>query len=331
MNIIDPISNKEYDLFSDVGKNLLKMYVKQLMTGGSGKSKKGGNPRGRGGTGKTYQRNQNSKKTLETKAGKKSSITYTKTQQQQQKARERVQNKFFRKKIKEINKEINNAATDPLYNTSFQNADGIFENIIDENITPEDLINIRHKLQLTKEDEKYINMMIKQQMDLSTRSAAGALKQTTMGLKGLMDNRKSWWERMLFAILFLSFFRSVAPTFIDIESNLPITAGFTEFGGYSFDYFQMLNKEREKNDITAAVAAAADVHLSKSEGQKITAEGYLKSVPTQVIEKIQSISGKIDDLGENKSLYMKGFMLVILGIIMYNMGLYNVSTNRSLI
>ena len=129
-------------------------------------------------------------------------------------------------------------------------------------------------------------------------------------------------------ILFLSFFRSVAPTFIDIESNLPTTAGF---GGYSYNYFKMLDKEREKNDIDAASLGAADVHLSKSKGQKIAAEGYLKSVPKQVIEKLKSISGKIDDLGENKSLYMKGFMLVILGIIMYSMGLFKVSTNRSLI
>lgn len=324
MNIIDPISNKEYDLFSDVGKNLLKMYVKQMMTGGSGKSKKGGNPGGRGGKGKKKIKRKNP---LKTKAGKKSSIIHIKTQKKQKKHITKAQNRFIRKKIKEINK----AAKIPLYNTSFENANSIFENIINENVNSHDLINIKDKLKLTEEDEEYINMMIKQQIDLSTYTAGSALKQTTLGLTGLMDNRKSWWERMLFAILFLSFFRSVAPTIIDMESNLPITAGFTEFGGYSFDYFQMLNKEREKNDVTAAASAAADVHLSKRKGQKIIAEGYLKSVPTQVIEKIQSISGKIDDLGENKQLYMKGFMLVILGIIMYNMGLYNVSTNRSLI
>lgn len=327
MNIIDPISNKEYDLFTDAGKKLLKMYVNQLMTGGSRKStKRGGNPKGRGGKGKTYQ-NTSRNSFSKTKGGLKSLRTTHKTEQQQQQHKRHVQNKFIENKIKQIDEIIKN----PLYNTSFKNANSLVKNIISKNINPIELINIKDKLKLTEEDEKYINMMIGQQIDLSTYTAVGASKQTTMGLKGLMGSQKSWWERMLFAILLLSLFRSVAPAFIDIQSNLPITAGFTEFGGYSFEYFESLDKEREENDAAAAAVAAADVHLSKSKGQKVTAEGYLKSVPKNVIDQIQSISGKIDNLGENKQLYIKGFMLVILGIIMYNMGFYHVATNRYLI
>lgn len=320
MNIIDPISNKEYDLFTDVGKNLLKMYVNQLMTGGSRKST-------RGGKGNTQSSRYNTGHIHKNRQGIKSSRTTNKTNQEQQQHKRRVQNKFIKNKIKQIETEMQH----PLYKVLFENTNSFIENIISENIDPEELIDIKDKLELTEDDEKYINMMIKQQIDLSTYTAVGALKQTIIGLNGLMDNRKSWWERILFAILFLSLFRSVAPAFIDTQSNLPTTAGFTEFGRYSFEYFQSLDKEREQNDNDKTAAAAADVHLSKPEGQKITAEGYLESVPRKVINKLKSIPDKIENLGENKQLYIKGFMLVILGIIMYNMGLYKVSTTRSLI
>lgn len=329
MNIIDPISNKEYDLFSDVGKNLLKMYVNQLMTGGGGsrKSTRGGNPIGRGGKGKTYQRNKNTKS--KTKPGNKSSRINRKTQQQQQHIKQ-AQEKFIKKKLKHIEQKMEH----PLYKASFKN-------IISGNIQPQEFIDIKDKLELPKKDDKYITMMLQQQIELSTYTAVGALKQTTIGLKGLMDNRKSWWERMLFAILFLSLFRTVAPTSLDINSLT--TAEIINFGEYSYDYLNMVDKEREENDNKAAAAGAVDTHLSKSEGQKIIAEGYLKHIesllklaegytaPGWVIHKLKSIPGKIDNLGENKQLFIKGFMLLILSYFMYNMGIYHVATNRYII
>lgn len=334
MNIIDPISNKEYDLFSDVGKNLLKMYVNKLMTGGS---RKGGNPKGRGGGGKTYRHKPSTKASSKSRQGIKSSKIQIKTQQAQNDLRRRAQETFIKRKLKQIEKEME----DPLYEDSFRNGNSFIKNIENNHIKPKELINIKYKLKLTEkdkeyinmieEDENYINMMLKQQIELSTYTAVSAFKQTQIGLAGLMNPKKPLWERMVFAILFLSLFRSIAEKVIDPQTNLPITAGFTEFGGYSYDYFKMIDKEREKIDNEAAAAAAADNILTKKKGIIITANEYLKSVPTDVIDKIQEISGKIDNLGENKQLYIKGIMLVILGIVMYHMGLYKVPSGRYLI
>ena len=66
MNIIHPLTNEAHDINSEEGINLLKKYVNTLMKGGSKQSSKsaskpGGNPKGRSGKGKTYNKQTQSR------------------------------------------------------------------------------------------------------------------------------------------------------------------------------------------------------------------------------------------------------------------------------
>ena len=71
-NIVDPLTNELYSIFSKRGKLLLKNYVTLLQNGGS--RNKGGNPQGRG-PGKSQRKQAQSKYSnvgKKTRAGRKS-------------------------------------------------------------------------------------------------------------------------------------------------------------------------------------------------------------------------------------------------------------------
>jgi hypothetical protein len=339
MNIIHPLTNEVYDIHSEEGLNLLKKYVNTLMTGGSKKSKKnsskpGGNPKGRGGKGKTRGKHTQSKYSSNTHKSRTSRQT-TKVQMQNAKnAKLHLQKIRLKKKL--IDNELNELSeTYPVVGQLINN----FDIIVNQAIYNPSAIK---ELQKTmKEDTKYFSQMFDSTLNLSSYTAVGNIKQSTFAFQGLTNNLKkhSWWEKFLFALLFLSVFRANYTLIASPSTELVESNQFLTFGSEAFSFYQEIWKQREKADIDL-MTSRRDL-ADTTEGQRSVSRGYRtlaktiqpylkKIIPETILEKIAQGGRKFADPNE-RGLYLNGLLYTLIVALVYVLGLYNVSTNNYLI
>lgn len=136
-NIVDPQTNELHSIFSNHGTSLLKKYVTLLQNGGS---RKGGNPKGRGGKGKTHVKSKKNKskyskkttKAVQTQkkyVAKQKNVFTKKLDQAQRKKKEKLERflRPFRDFIRESPKsaDFENNVIEPILLTAFMTPDEI--------------------------------------------------------------------------------------------------------------------------------------------------------------------------------------------------------------
>ena len=105
--------------------------------------------------------------------------------------------------------------------------------------------------QLEPEDQSLVDSIdYDKAIALSSYSVAGSLTQTNIGFQNMLNKKYTWWEKMMFAILFLiskSQYKAISNM---LQGNQPEEIlKFYTFGQDAYNFYKSTWEERTKEDI----------------------------------------------------------------------------------
>jgi hypothetical protein len=292
--ITDPISGNEYSIFSSKGHKLLKSYVSIIMSGGARKSQrksqskpnKGGNPRGRQGTGKTYERLVNTSRTSkQNKQGLKTrSVISKQTKQTNINARRHAKLEYLTRKAKKVTDNYSEELTMPL-NAIF---DDYFEYLTRNPEILTDMVNSGAQPAPATTAEADMNDTIDEihynikMANLETNATPTKILSSLS--KFVFDDTLSKIDRLGMMMMMLRLLQYV---WVMLGENTDPRHGlmFDSYTAYTNTYIDRVDKEVEANLITAATKRL-DV-FTTAKGKTFKGHAYGSMIPERLIKPVQ--------------------------------------------
>ena len=143
----------------------------------------------------------------------------------------------------------------------------------------------------------------------------------------MLDKKHTWWEKMMFAILFLSFANAQYTAISNmLQGNQPEEIlKFYTFGQDAYNFYESTWGERTKEDIQKLLLRP-DLLINKG-GQKRVADSYLGITPASILTKLNRMGRSID----RGPKYLQYLFSAILLTLMFTLGYSHISSGRYLI